>query len=229
MYEYPHIYIYIYIYISDETNSHPKASSRAEDCHITYILPKDTTYPRCGMLIYTFFSSSYSHRLFHFFPQSKGMKSAKSMELAQYLFATEVFTASFYLAYHWPILFWLSLFCFPISIVYAVLYTDFSSILLSLLANFDSETEMQDTEASHHKLSDGSSSINLNITSSPIEGDNCSGRGLSKEVKAVEDLVFFFSLRAPRPFFSIKDPLCAFWRGLGINCINLEDFTWHFN
>ncbi|KAH0926180.1 hypothetical protein HID58_018436 [Brassica napus] len=66
---------------------------------------------------------------------------------------------------------------------------------------------MQDTEASHHKLSDGSSSINLNITSSPIEGDNCSGRGLSKEVKAVEDLVFFFSLRASRPFFSIKDPL----------------------
>ncbi|CAF2098059.1 unnamed protein product [Brassica rapa] len=72
---------------------------------------------------------------------------------------------------------------------------------------------MQDTEASHHKLSDGSSSINLNITSSPIEGDNCSGRGLSKEVKAVEDLVFFFSLRAPRPFFSIKDPLSCDVRG----------------
>ncbi|CAF2135870.1 unnamed protein product [Brassica rapa subsp. narinosa] len=53
---------------------------------------------------------------------------------------------------------------------------------------------MIDTEASHRKLSDGSSSINLNITSSPIEGGDCSGRGLSKEVKAVEDLVFFYSL-----------------------------------
>ncbi|KAL0661023.1 hypothetical protein Bca4012_097860 [Brassica carinata] len=61
---------------------------------------------------------------------------------------------------------------------------------------------MMDTEASHRKLSDGSSSINLNITSSPIEGGDCNGRGLSKEVKAVEDLVFFYSLRAPRPFFS---------------------------
>ncbi|KAH0906137.1 hypothetical protein HID58_037964 [Brassica napus] len=35
---------------------------------------------------------------------------------------------------------------------------------------------MKGTEASHHKLSNGSSSINLNITSSPIEGDGCSGR-----------------------------------------------------
>ncbi|WZZ88804.1 hypothetical protein YC2023_117383 [Brassica napus] len=35
----------------------------------------------------------------------------------------------------------------------------------------DSEAEMKGTEASHHKLSNGSSSINLNITSSPIEGD----------------------------------------------------------
>ncbi|KAG2241366.1 hypothetical protein Bca52824_096649 [Brassica carinata] len=50
------------------------------------------------------------------------------------------------------------------------------------------------------------SSINLNITSSPIEGGDCSGKGLSKEAKAMEELVFFFSLRAQRPFFSIKDP-----------------------
>ncbi|CAF2319896.1 unnamed protein product [Brassica napus] len=62
------------------------------------------------------------------------------------------------------------------SILCAVSYTDFSSILPSLLANVDSEAEMKGTEASHHKLSNGSSSINLNITSSPIEGDGCSGR-----------------------------------------------------
>ncbi|KAL0703009.1 hypothetical protein Bca4012_059131 [Brassica carinata] len=41
---------------------------------------------------------------------------------------------------------------------------------------------------SHHKLSDGSSLINLNITSSQIEGGDYSGRELSKEPKAVEDL-----------------------------------------
>ena len=37
--------------ISDEPNLHPKGSSRVEDYHITYILPKDTIHPRCGMLI----------------------------------------------------------------------------------------------------------------------------------------------------------------------------------
>ena len=53
---------------------------------------------------------------------------------------------------------------------------------LVFFANIDSEAEMMDTEASHHKLSHRSSSI---------EGGDCSGRGLSKEAKAVEDLVFF--------------------------------------
>ncbi|CAN6911542.1 unnamed protein product [Brassica oleracea] len=44
---------------------------------------------------------------------------------------------------------------------------------------------MMDTEASHHKLSHRSSSI---------EGGDCSGRGLSKEAKAVEDLRFWYKL-----------------------------------
>ncbi|KAG2275701.1 hypothetical protein Bca4012_044227 [Brassica carinata] len=60
---------------------------------------------------------------------------------------------------------------------------------------------MKGTEASHHKLSNGSSSINLNITR------------ISKEAKAVEDLAFFFLLRDPRPFFSIIDPLSYDVRG----------------
>ncbi|KAF3503725.1 hypothetical protein F2Q69_00043015 [Brassica cretica] len=58
------------------------------------------------------------------------------------------------------------------SILCAVSYTDFSSILPSLLANVDSEAEMKGTEASHHKLSNGSSSINLNIPSSPMTISN---------------------------------------------------------
>ncbi|KAG5375318.1 hypothetical protein IGI04_039914 [Brassica rapa subsp. trilocularis] len=72
------------------------------------------------------------------------------------------------------------------SILCAVSYTDFSSILPSLLANVDSEAEMKGTEASHHKLSNGSSSINLNITSSPIEGDD-DGPSAQKPMAVSED------------------------------------------
>ena len=41
----------IMIVYSDEPNSHPKSSSRVEHCPYTYILPKETYYSRCEMLI----------------------------------------------------------------------------------------------------------------------------------------------------------------------------------
>ena len=37
--------------ISDGPNSHPKVSSRVEDCLYTYIFPKDHVTTRCGTLI----------------------------------------------------------------------------------------------------------------------------------------------------------------------------------
>ena len=45
---------WLWYHISDGLNSHSKANSRVKDCPYTYILPKETYYSRCGMLIASF-------------------------------------------------------------------------------------------------------------------------------------------------------------------------------